>query len=91
MSCMAYLLDVLQNHVAVTIEGLDSSKKLPVVSAADKNLCVVLDRLLKDREWTSVELFFFELAELVLGHLTLWLCAILHGCESNNYALGSFC
>ena len=45
---VGYLLDVLQNHVAVTIECLDSGKELPVVSAADKDLSVVLDGLLED-------------------------------------------
>lgn len=43
-SCaQTYLLDVLENHVAVTVECLHSGKELPVISAADKDLRMVLD------------------------------------------------
>lgn len=37
------LLDILQDHVAVPIEGFHSSEELPVVPAIDHDLCVVLD------------------------------------------------
>jgi hypothetical protein len=68
-----HLLDVLKNHVAVAIKGLDSGQQLLVVSAADKNLCVVLDGLLKDRQWSCVELFLLQSAEFLLVHLAFWL------------------
>lgn len=68
-----HLLDVLKNHVAVTVKGLDSGQQLLVVSAADKNLCVVLDGLLKDRQWSCIELFLLQSAELLLVHFAFWL------------------
>lgn len=68
-----HLLDVLKNHVAVAVKGLDSGQQLLVVSAADKNLCMVLDGLLKDRQWSCVELFLLQSAELLLVHLAFWL------------------
>ena len=33
-----HLLDALEDHVAVAVEGLDAAKKTPVVSAIDQNL-----------------------------------------------------
>lgn len=62
-------LDVLQNHVAVSVKGLDARKELSVVSDGDEDLGVAADRRLEDGKGSGAEFVLFELCDFVLGQL----------------------
>lgn len=68
-----HLLDALQDHVAVPVEGLHPAEKLLVVSAVDQDLSVVLDGVGQDGEGSSVELLLLGPLQLLGGHLGLGL------------------
>ena len=46
-----HLLDVLQDHVAVAIEGLDAREQFAVVAGGNEDLGVVAHGGLEEREW----------------------------------------
>jgi len=46
-----HLLHVLQNHVAVAIEGLDAREQFAVVAGGNEDLGVVAHGGLEEREW----------------------------------------
>lgn len=62
-----HLLDILQHHVAVAIESLDTREQLAVVAARDQNLGVRSHGRLEDGEGARGELMLFELRDLVLA------------------------
>jgi hypothetical protein len=51
----------------VTIEGLDASKDLAVVSAGDQDLCARADGGLEDGEGSSGELVLLDLGDFVFA------------------------
>lgn len=73
-----HLFRILQNHVAVTIEGFDSREELAVVSARDKHLGARADGGLEDRQRACGELVLLYLRDLILpvvelAHTSSWL------------------
>lgn len=64
-----YLLDILQHHIAVPIERLDTRQQLVVVTTVDQHLGVVLDGKREHGQWAGVELFLLELADFLLCHV----------------------
>lgn len=62
-----HLLHILQHHVAMSVEGLDTRKELAVVAAGDQDLGVRADGRLEDGEGAGGELMFFELRDFVLA------------------------
>ena len=61
-----HLLDIFQHHVAVAIEGLDSSEQLSVVAAGYQDLGVVADGSLQDGKRAGGELMLLQKSNLVL-------------------------
>lgn len=61
-----HLLDVLENHVAMAVKGLNTRKQLAVVTDRDEHLRVRADGRLKDGEGSGGELVLLELRNLVL-------------------------
>lgn len=61
-----HLLHILEDHVAVAIEGLDASEQLAVVADRNQNLIVGADGGLEDRERSGGELVLLALRDLVL-------------------------
>ena len=80
-----HLLDVLEHHVAVAVEGLDARQQLLVVAAVDEHLGVVLHRLCEHRERARVELLLLHLRQLLRVHLG----ARLRGAVSEAWVKGS--
>ena len=64
-----HLLDVLQNQIAVTIEGLDASEQATVVAALDEDLEALMDSGLEDAEGPVRELVLLDHADLILGEV----------------------
>lgn len=62
-----HLLDVLEHHVAVPVEGLDAREELAIVADGDEDLGVRSDGRLEDREGARRELVLFELGDFVLA------------------------
>lgn len=62
-----HLLDVLEHHIAVAIEGLDARQQLAVVAARDEHLGVGTHGGLEDGERAGCEFVFFELGDLVFA------------------------
>lgn len=62
-----HLLNVLEDHVAVPVEGLDAGEELSVVAHGDEDLGVRAHRRLENREGTGSELVLLELSNLVLA------------------------
>lgn len=61
-----HLLDVLQNHVKVAVEGADAREHLAVVAQRDEDLGVVAHCGLKHAEGPDGEFVRFEEGEFVL-------------------------
>lgn len=59
-----HLLRVLQNHVAVSVEGLDAGEQFAVVAAGDQDLGAVADGSLQDGEGSGGELVLLHLGDL---------------------------
>lgn len=74
---------VILTHVAVTIEGFDSSEKFLVVSAVNEDLSVVFHGLREDTERTGVEFFLFQLLKLFRRQFGFR----FHCCELFNLAM----
>merc|ERR1712038_352067 len=68
-----HLLDALEDHVAVAVEGLHPPQQLLVVPAVDQDLRVSLDGLCEDRGRSGVELLLLLGLQLLGGHLRLGL------------------
>ena len=62
-----HLLDILEDHVAVPVKGLDAREQLAVVAAGDEHLRVRPDGRLQDRERAGGEFVFFELGDFVFS------------------------
>lgn len=65
------------HHVAVSIKGLYTSKKLLIITEGDEDLGVIADRLLEDGEGSLVNFMLLELADLGLVKVGLWLVLVL--------------
>lgn len=61
-----HLLDVLENHVHVSIEGLDAGKHLATAAERDENLRVRAHSGLEDGEGTGGELVLLERGDFIL-------------------------
>lgn len=66
-SLAPHLLHVLQDHVAVTIESLDTCEQFSVVAGGNEDLGVVAHGGLKERKRAGCELVGFEEGELVFA------------------------
>lgn len=68
-----HLLHILQHHVAVSIEGLDTRQQLAVVAHTDEHLVVRAHGGLEDRQGAVGELVLLEEGdfELAWGGLVL--------------------
>ena len=55
-----HLLHVLEDHVAVAVEGLDAGQELAVVPDGDQDLGVAAHRGLQDGQRAGAELVFLE-------------------------------
>lgn len=64
-----HLLNILKNHVAVAVKGLDASEQLAVVADGDQDLDVGADGSLQDGQGTGRELVLLELGNLILAVL----------------------
>ena len=62
-----HLLHVLENHVAVTVERLDTGEELAVVAAGNQDLCARADGGLQDGKRSGGELVLLDLGDLVLA------------------------
>jgi hypothetical protein len=62
-----HLLDILQHHVAVAVEGLDAREQFAVVARRDQDLGVVAHGRLEEREGAGGEFVGFEEGELVFA------------------------
>lgn len=71
-----HLLDVLQDHVAVAVKGLDTGEELAVVPAGDQDLGVCARSGLEKRQRTGSELMFLNEGNLVF---TGWGDRLAHG------------
>lgn len=60
-----HLFRVLENHVAVTIEGFYTGKQLAVVSARNEDLGACADGRLQDGERTGCELVLLNLCDFI--------------------------
>ena len=60
-----HFLDVLQYHVAVSVERLDASEQATVATAGDQDLGVCACGGLEEREGASCELMFLNEGDLV--------------------------
>ena len=49
-----HFLDILKDHVAVTVKGLDARHQLAVVAAVDQHLRVVAHGLGQNRQWPGL-------------------------------------
>jgi hypothetical protein len=70
-SLSPHLLCVLQDHVAVPIEGLDACKQLAVVATGDEDLGSVADGGLEDGERSCGEFMLFDLSNLEFAGVEL--------------------
>ncbi len=61
-----HLLHVLEHHVTMPIEGLDTREQLSVVAAGDEDLGVGFHSRLEDRERAGCKFVLFELGDLKL-------------------------
>lgn len=61
-----HLLDVLEKHVAMAVEGLDAREQLAVVAERNEDLVVLAHGGLQDGERALLELVFFDLGDLIL-------------------------
>lgn len=64
-----HLFRVLENHVAVTIEGFYTGKQLAVVSARNEDLGACADGRLQDGERTGCELVLLNLCDFIFRQL----------------------
>jgi hypothetical protein len=62
-----HLLDVLQHHVAVAVEGFDPGEQLAVVAAGNQDLGVGAGGGLEDREGAGGEFVRFEEGDFVFS------------------------
>lgn len=62
-----HLLDVLQNHVAVSVEGFDAREHFAVVAAGNQDLRMVAHGGLEERQRTRSEFVGFEEADLIFA------------------------
>lgn len=60
-----HLLDVLEDHVAVAVEGLDARQQLAIVPARDQHLGVCARGGLEEREGARGELVFLDERDLI--------------------------
>lgn len=65
----AHLLDVLQDHVGVSVESLDSGQQLLVVPQRDEDLGLISDSLLEDGEGALGDLVLLQFTDLRLVEL----------------------
>lgn len=62
-----HLLDVLEDHVAMSIECFYTSKEFAVVATRDDDLVVVADSSLEDRERAGSEFMLFDASDFILA------------------------
>lgn len=85
-----HLLDVLQDHVAMPVEGLHTSEELAVVAARNQDLRVRTHSRLKERKRAGREFMLLELGDLILAVLELSAgrnvvgCARATGCDRED-------
>lgn len=60
-----HLLDILEDHVAVSVKSLDTGQQLAVVSAGNQDLGVCAGGGLKDRQRTGGELVLLNESDLI--------------------------
>lgn len=62
-----HLLDILKNHVAVSVKSLDTGQQLAVVSAGDQDLGVSAGGGLQERQRTGGELVLLDESDLIFS------------------------
>lgn len=62
-----HLLHVLENHVAVTVERLDTGEELAVVAAGNQDLGVVAGSGLQQRQRTCGKLMLFDEGDFIFA------------------------
>lgn len=62
-----HLLHILQDHIAMSVESLDTREQFSIVSAGYQDLGVRADSRLEDGERTGCEFMLFELSNLELA------------------------
>ena len=70
-----HFLHVLQDHIAMSIEGLDPGEQFAVVAAGYENLRMRSDGGLENREGPRGEFMLFELGDLILASRLLAACS----------------
>lgn len=60
-----HLLNILENHVAVSVKSLDTGQQLAVVSAGNQNLGVCAGGGLEERQGTGGELVLLNESDLI--------------------------
>jgi len=69
-----HLLDILQDHVAMAVEGLDARQQLAVVAARDQHLRVRAHGRLQDGQRARGELVLLQLRDLEFCEIVARLC-----------------
>ena len=69
-----HLLDILKDHVAMSVECFYAGEEFAVVATRDDDLVVVADGGLEDGEGTSGEFMLFDTSNLVLAIQIVSLC-----------------
>lgn len=64
-----HLLDILEDHVHVAVEGLDAGKELAVVAGVDEDLGVVAYGDLKQRKGADAEFVLLDQRDFELAGL----------------------
>lgn len=62
-----HLLDILEDHVAVSVKGLDAGQQLAVVSAGNQDLGVCAGGGLQERQGTGGELVLLDESDLIFS------------------------
>jgi hypothetical protein len=81
-----HLLDVLEHHVAVAVEGFDAGEELAVIAARDEDLGVGAGGGLKDGQRAGGEFVGFEQGDFVFSGAR-WLDVdegVVMGCEARD-------
>lgn len=83
-----HLLHVLENHVAVSVKGLDPSQELAVVAAGDQDLRVRAGGGLQQRQRAGGELMLLDLSDFIFpmigdARLVYASCRSLVACMRN--------
>lgn len=66
-----HLLNVLENHVTVSVKSLDTGQQLAVVSAGNQDLGVCAGGGLEKRQGTGGELVLLNESDLIFSELAL--------------------